>query len=135
MMEAGVVIGEIHHVSGTHELLLRGVPLHWHIPPKRSSGYLPDSSNLWEVMWALRNQIDGFAHSHPGSGFPEPSHEDLTTFAAIETALGIRLEWYITSSDTLSICEWLGPEPHNYHCQLASYEPIWVEQLREISGY
>lgn len=101
--------------------------------------YLPDSRDLWDVMWGNRKELVGFAHSHPGSGLPGPSHEDLTTFSAVERALGIRLKWWITTVDHLLLLEWSG----------LKYEPVavwsdipdggwdtdllWVPRLRQIS--
>ena len=76
-----------------------GKPIYWHLPKGRSVAYLPDSRDLWDVIWENRKNISGFAHSHPGSGLPSPSHTDLTTFSGIELAIGRRLDWWIISSD------------------------------------
>ncbi len=81
-LEAGVLVG------------LDGKPLYWHTPEDRSVGHLPNSVPLWNVIWELRDQVLGFAHSHPGQGIPGPSYEDLTTFASIEAGLGRRLKWW-----------------------------------------
>jgi len=135
-MEAGVVIDEM------------GLPIYWHIPDDRSIAYLPDSRRLWDVIWGNREIVAGFAHSHPGSGEPGPSYEDLTTFAAIEAALGKRLTWWITSSDTLVTVTWIGPEKLDYYTlpqivrgvameggqpRLYSNEPVWLQRLRDES--
>ncbi len=118
MQEAGVVIGWC------------GDPIFWHIPGNRQAGYLPDSRNLWNVLWENRDLIQGFAHSHPGSGVPSPSSEDLSTFKAVEKALGRRLVWWIVSSD--SIIYYLTETGRTM--QPCSEAP-WVKALREVSSY
>lgn len=133
MMEAGVVLG------------LDGQPIHWHVPPERSGGSLPDSRDLWDIFWENRKQVSGFAHSHPGAGLPGPSHTDVTTFAAIEAALGRRLDWFIISYDSFALFRWKGPdkltyEPHwsVFSCPeqpILTGEPEWIHRLRELSGY
>lgn len=120
MIEAGVVItGE--------------GPVYWHLPEGRTGGSLPDSRRLWDVLWELRKEhFLGFAHSHPGSGVPGPSHTDITTFAAIELGLGRRLAWWITSADRVILLTWIGPEKHKYMTNLVG-EYGWTQQLREHS--
>lgn len=121
MIETGVVIVD-------------GSPVHWHLPPGRSSGSLPDSRNLWDVMWGFRDRIDGFAHSHPGSGFPSPSSTDLSTFEAVENGLGRRLSWWITSSDCLVLLRWNDLNPgYDLDHMLDVEEPDWVRPLRALS--
>lgn len=110
-------------------------PLYWHIPPDRSGGALPDSRDLWDVIWENRNNISGFAHSHPGGGVPGPSHTDVTTFAAVEAALGERLNWWIISSEAAVICQHLGPGKYDYEVRRVGYGSSWVPRLRELSGY
>ena len=121
MREAGVVID------------VQGEPLHWHLPHNRTVVALPDDRSLWDVIWESRERVQGFAHSHPGSGWPGPSFEDVTTFAAIEQALGRRLDWWITSSDKLSLVTWVGPEKLTYRPAPLYIEPTWVERLRLLS--
>ncbi len=89
MMEVGVIVDR------------GGQALYWHLPPGRSQAGLPDSRALWDVLWERRAELGGFAHSHPGRGEPFPSALDRSTFSAIEAALGRRLDWWITSEDTL----------------------------------
>jgi hypothetical protein len=121
VIEAGVVVD------------LEGEPLHWHLPPGRSAGSLPDSRELWDVIWTNRQRISGIAHSHPGSGVPGPSHEDATTFSAIELALGRRLSWWITSSDRVVRVQWRGPDPYDYVTEVLERDPPWVGELRHLS--
>ena len=120
MMEAGVLIGP-------------GGPVFWHLPEGRSGGSLPDSRRLWDAIWESRATVVGFAHSHPGSGLPGPSWEDVTTFAAVEAALGRRLTWWITSSDRVIVCKWRGPGKHEYVGGEVP-EPTWAAELRRLSG-
>jgi hypothetical protein len=123
MLEAGVVID------------FKNQPIFWHLPEGRSAGGLPDSRELWDVIWENRAQVEGFAHSHPGSGIPSPSYTDLTTFAAMEAGLGKRLSWYITSSDRLVVLLWVGPGPLDYHRDVLNHdEAAWVGELRRLSN-
>lgn len=123
-LEAGVVVG------------YEGEPVFWHLPEGRTAGYLPDSRQLWEVLWENRHNVYGFAHSHPGSGLPGPSWEDITTFAAIELGLGRRLVWWITSSNSLSVVLWAGPGKHDYEVMLADgSKHRWLDELRRHSNY
>ena len=75
----------------------QGKTLHWHEPPGRSGGSLPDSPDLWAVIWDNRDQLGGVAHTHPWKGPAAPSHTDVTTFRAIEQGLGSLLLWPIVT--------------------------------------
>ena len=123
MIEAGVLLD------------INGEALHWHMPPNRSGGALPDSVDLWSVIWENRDIISGFAHSHPGYGRTGPSHTDLTTFAAVEAGLGKRLDWWITSGDSMILLRWTGPGRLHYNQLDVAMEPDWVRELRRISTY
>jgi hypothetical protein len=120
-MEAGVVLDRV------------GRPLYWHLPEGRTWGSLPDCHLLWDILWRSRHGISGFAHSHPGRGLPAPSSEDLTTFAAIEAALGARLDWWITSETHLVLARWVGPGEHAYRTCTMTEEPAWAAPLRAVS--
>jgi hypothetical protein len=122
-IEAGVLVG------------MDCEPIYWHLPVDRSGGALPDSRELWEVIWENRANILGFAHSHPGSGEPGPSDTDLTTFAAVESGLGRRLVWWITSADQFIELCWVGPGKLDYAKGPALYEPTWMGELRGKSYY
>jgi len=122
MREAGVVIGRNQQV------------LHWHLPESRSIAYLPDSRTLWDVLWENRSNLVGFAHTHSGNGVPYPSHEDVTTFAAIEAALGQRLVWWIVSSNTIVIARHRANTSRlDYKVQLYKRTHEWVQTLRKES--
>ncbi len=124
-MEAGVVVG------------FGGEPLYWHLPSNRTVASLPDSRDLWDVFWENRGTLQGFAHSHPGSGVPSPSWEDITTFAAVEQGLGRRLTWWIISETHRVVVLWRGPGPHDYETYLdldtLDYRPCWLDGLRKTS--
>lgn len=132
MMEAGVLLD------------LKGHPIFWHTPNDRSGGALPDSRTLWDVMWENRDRISGFAHTHPGYGKPGPSYTDITTFAAIEEALGKRLDWAIASGDKLCLC-WHTTDKSMVTVgdyQVFQVEPVpdhvnerWLRELRRRSGF
>ena len=119
MLEAAVVIDH------------QGQPIYWHTPSDREFGGLPDSQKLWDFLWE-RLDARGIAHSHPGSGMPGPSWEDLTTFAAVELVLG-RLDWWITSSNHVALFRWAGPGKFTYKGKLMVDEPSWTKELRRLS--
>lgn len=83
-----------------------GSIIHWHLPPGRTGGSLPDSRDLWSVMWENRQILGGVAHTHPWSGQPWPSMTDVTTFSACERALGRRLIWPIITFDRIECFRW-----------------------------
>lgn len=113
---------------------LNGLPAHWHLPAGRNSAYLPDSRDLWDVIWENRSNILGFAHSHPGSGTPGPSWEDITTFSGVELALGKRLFWPICSRDSLVVVTFKGPNKYDYLVEPIVEEGfIWLPKLRRLS--
>lgn len=76
--------------------------IYWHLPLGRSGGYLPDSRDLWNVIWENRENVMAVAHSHP-EGIIEPSGTDITTFAAIEAGLGKLLLWPILTGSEVAI--------------------------------
>lgn len=122
-MEAGVLLD------------LQGAATYWHLPPGRTAGGLPDSQELWDVLWANRENVSGFAHSHPGSGTPGPSYTDVTTFAAVEAGLGRRLDWWITTSDSVAMFRWIGPHRLDYApVGVDGADAAWVPELRRVSG-
>lgn len=124
-IEVGVVIGE------------GNLPIHWHTPLGSSSGGIPCSLPLWEVIWKHRDVVVGFAHSHPGDGVPAPSSEDLSTFSAVELALGRRLTWWIVTEDSFAAFRWQGPDAYQYkgYPIADTAESQWVKDLRKNSCY
>jgi len=139
MREVGAVIDTLGNV------------LHWHEPDGSSIGSLPDSRSLWDIIWETHQQkrFAGFAHTHPGSGWPGPSGTDLTTFRAIERALGVKPLWWIASSDHLVVMRRIVvADPDNHDGAADSYviyniDPVfgevvlapWAAELRRRSNY
>ncbi|MEQ1501228.1 MAG: Mov34/MPN/PAD-1 family protein [Myxococcota bacterium] len=124
-IEVAVVLDRDHQV------------LFWHRPPDATSVALPDSRTLWDVLWAERERLGGVAHSHPGSGEPWPSREDLTTFAACEAGLGRRLGWWIATADRVARFDWIGPARYAYSGRgptTAAETAAWLEPLRGWSA-
>jgi hypothetical protein len=120
MMETGVVIA------------IDGSPLYWHVPFGRTTVSLPDSNDLWSVLWKAFKAgiLAGFAHTHPGSGIPSPSGTDLTTFAAIEAGLGTKLKWWILSSDHVVLID---DSEDGCYVSRDVQEPSWAADLRRLS--
>lgn len=113
-------------------------PIYFHAPAGRTAGSLPDSHDLWLVLWANRHRLLGVAHSHPGGGVPSPSHTDVTTFSAIERALGVRLIWPIVTTDASRAFVWQGPDSLAYGeweapISIAMLES-WVPELERLSS-
>ena len=69
----------------------------FHDPKGSTGGSIPDSRDLWEVLWENRDRLGGVAHTHPWDGPAHPSLTDLTTFDAVERALGKQLLWPVVS--------------------------------------
>ncbi len=124
-IEAGVLIS------------LSGDPLYWHLPERRTTVSLPDSKELWNHYWENRNNVLGFAHSHPGDDQNIfPSWEDITTFSAIEIALGKKLQWWIINKKYTVLCNFKGPDKYNYDVKLVDEDKLfWIKELRKLSKY
>jgi hypothetical protein len=113
-----------------------GGVIHWHVPPDRSSAALPDSRDLWQVLWDNREILGGVAHTHPWSGTAGPSVTDVTTFAAVEAGLGERLVWPIVTFSEVRYFTWLGPDRLAYEEMEQRRFRIHrddIEQLRDLS--
>ncbi|HHO53965.1 MAG TPA: hypothetical protein ENK18_24615 [Deltaproteobacteria bacterium] len=123
MIEVAVVLDRQHR------------PLHWHEPPDADAAALPDSRDLWEALWAARAQLSGVAHSHLHRGRPAPSWTDLTTFAACEAGLGVRLSWWIVTLDDASCFTHRGPGRYDYTGRTAIDQETaaWIAELRRRS--
>lgn len=115
-----------------------GEPIHWHVPPGASGGAIPDSRNLWDVLWENRHNLGGVAHTHPWNGSPHPSITDVTTFDAVEKGLGQSLVWpIVTMTDVVFYNRW-----HREFERLHYFEDknqdvnVWeanIEELRRLS--
>jgi len=127
MIETGVVIN------------VHGEPIFWHAPGGRSSVALPDSRTLWDALWQAHQAgwLAGFAHTHPGTGQPHPSREDMSSFIAIENALGRPLDWWIVSSDiTIHVRKsTMDSVPGREIFGITRIgDPSWAPELRRRSG-
>jgi len=110
--------------------------IHWHLPPGRSAGYIPDSRDLWTVLWENRENLGGVAHTHPWHGRPGPSGTDVTTFSACEGALGALLIWPIVTFDQVQCFAFRGPDPHDYAVvpRFPFLRDEDLDELRRLSG-
>jgi hypothetical protein len=75
----------------------RGRVIRFHLPPDRTGGSIPDSRDLWTLIWDYRRTVAGVAHTHPWEGPASPSGIDVTTWRAIEQGLGKLLLWPIVT--------------------------------------
>ena len=99
-----------------------GQPLFW------SSGgvaHIPDDAETWGAIWRLfvEGRLAAVAHTHPGTGTPRPSSEDVTTMDAVEAGLGVKLTWLIASADHVAVVRggpWTGGDG-------------WLAELRKRS--
>lgn len=114
----------------------RGQPLHWHLPPDRSSGYIPDSRDMWDILWNSKDILGGVAHTHPWDGEAWPSQTDVTTFAAVEAGLGQRLVWPVVTFSQVKYFVWVGPDRLDYAEMTGRrfrFHPEHIERLRDAS--
>ena len=81
-----------------------GKTICFHEPAGQTSGSVPDTRSLWDILWEHRENLGGVAHTHPWEGPAQPSGTDITTFDAIERGLGKRLLWpVVTFTDVLYV--------------------------------
>jgi proteasome lid subunit RPN8/RPN11 len=85
---------------------------------------LPDSRARWEAIWRHREDLAGIAHTHP-SGLLAFSNTDTTTMAAIDAALGRRLQYTIVTPTGM-----LHRDPDG-QLHTPDLEPAWVARLRK----
>lgn len=84
----------------------RGETLHWHLPPGRTGGAIPDSRDLWQILWDNREHLGGVAHTHPWRGKAWPSQTDVTTWEAVEKGLGKHLLWPVVTFTEVKYFVW-----------------------------
>ena len=82
---------------------------------------LPDSRERWEAIWRYRDELVEIAHSHP-RGPLAFSSEDVTTFEAIDAALGRALRYTIVTPGGV------------LRTTMEAGEPPWASDLRRASG-
>lgn len=76
---------------------LEGKTICFHEPRGRTSGSIPDTRSLWDILWENRERLGGVAHTHPWDGPAHPSITDVTTFDALERGLGKHLLWPVVT--------------------------------------
>jgi len=132
--ERELLIGEVIETALVFDK--EGKVIHWHLPPNRTGISLPDSQDLWAVIWENRKRLGGVAHTHPWKGATHPSHTDVTTFAAVEAGLGRRLLWPIVTFDQVVYLKWAGPGKWDYGFTSDGprVEEEAITELRKLSG-
>jgi hypothetical protein len=106
-----------------------GYPLHFHCPAGSSSGAIPDSQLLWDVLWEHREYLGGVAHTHPWNGITGASDTDESTFAAVEAGLGKRLVWPIVTMTHVSFFHYLS------HTGRYTHKPTSEVDFRDTSHW
>ena len=89
---------------------------------------LPDSRARWEAIWSRREQVVEIAHTHP-VGPARFSHEDETTMAALDAALGRPLCYSVISPKGM-----VRRDPETPGDALVDDPPWWVALARLASG-
>jgi hypothetical protein len=90
---------------------------------------LPDSRDRWEAIWSRKDELAEIAHSHP-VGPLAFSHEDETTMAALDDALGRRLVFSVVAPNGRIVRH--ADEANGV--TIVQEEPWWVALLRLASG-
>lgn len=102
------------------------VPLYVHVPTQPSVAAVPDSPDLWAVIWSLRDRLVGIAHTHP-PGAMEPSSQDLATVRGVERALGRTIFWWILDPCTLRAVRFAPAGERGYTLvPLNGLSPTWA---------
>lgn len=91
---------------------------------------LPDSRVRWQRIWGARDELVHIAHSHPlgGAAF---SSIDETTMSALDTALGRRLIYSVTTPHRMLLRTHADDTTSE---RIVDVEPWWVPLLRVASG-
>lgn len=107
----------------------------WHLPEGRTSASVPDTRDLLQLLVQHKAQMAGTAHSHPGTGIPGPSWDDITTYAVVEKYLRGRYKHWVVSMDRMVVVTWCGPGRYDYRVTFVDHdkEPSWAEELRRVS--
>lgn len=106
-------------------LVGRGEAILW-ADASDSPSALEDSRARWEAIWRHREDIEVIAHSHP-NGPAAFSAEDLSTMAALDSALG-KLVRYIVVAPHVTIAR------RGDSTDEVIPEPWWAALLRLASG-
>lgn len=92
---------------------------------------LPDSRTCWEAIWSRRDEIAVIAHSHP-VGPAAFSAEDLSTMAALDSALGRPIRYMVVAPRVTIARE--GSAGDGSATTEVIPEPWWAALLRLASG-
>lgn len=111
---------------------LNGETIAMHCPPGSTAGSIPDSHDLWSILWENRKRLGGVAHLHPWDGPAWCSQTDVTTFAACEAALGRRLVWPVLTFTDEGHFMWMGPGRLDYVRSLSITQLRDGHRLREL---
>ncbi len=128
----------------------QGRVIRFHLPHGRTQGSIPDTRDLWEVMWKWRAQLGGVAHTHPWNGRAAPSQgcgrrscdcpqcfrADVPTFRGCEQALGSLLLWPVVTFDDIGYYGWNSVTEQYVRCRVPTFEDTLmpaIERLRELS--
>ena len=111
----------------------QGRVIRFHLPPGRTGGSIPDSRDLWDVIWQYREHVAGVAHTHPWNGQASPSGIDVTTWRAIEQGLGKLLLWPIVTFTEVRC--FVYNEVTGDYCEAGplTFEISGIDRLRELS--
>jgi hypothetical protein len=102
----------------------------------QSAGSIEDSPDLWTILWENRKRLGGVAHTHPWDGDAWFSQTDVTTFRAIDNALGKNLLWPVVTFTNVTFFQWhrMFGDPLNYRgYKVPPIELEDIEKLREMS--
>jgi hypothetical protein len=106
-------------------LIGRGGAILW-ADASDSPAALPDSRARWEAIWALREELEEIAHSHP-VGPARFSAEDESTMAALDSALGKVMRYSVVAPRVMIARRGADTED-------VIPEPWWAAILRLASG-
>ena len=110
-----------------------GKTICFHEPPGRSGGSIPDTRDLWEIIWENRENLGGVTHTHPWDGPAHPSITDVTTFDAIEKALGKHLLWpVVTFTEVTYVVRNILFEDSQHKWTRAGNVTIEIEGIEEL---
>lgn len=113
-----------------------GKALFWLGPNGCHAGAVEDSHVLWQRIWDAREVIGGVAHTHPWGGYPHPSDTDVTTWRALELALGKRLVWPIITMDQMTCYKWFPAENSDCYYRAVAwahrYTDHWLNNVLEM---
>lgn len=112
----------------------KGEPIFWF--KGISAGAVPDSRDLWNQIWCNREEVGGVAHTHPWNGYTTPSTTDLTTWAAIEDGLGVRLIWPIVTMTHVCYFAHVHPCPKvTPQNEREMYKEVYTVDFRDVNHW